>query len=247
MATTFRYLGVSGFELRTDGGMRLLIDPYLEGNAARGFPSSPVRFDELLGSRVILVTHGAWDHLGEAIELCSQSGATLVCSPETAVHALGSGLNEQQVVKILQGCERDVDGAAIKALHAEHISFLYSEAQGQWLSGPPLSYLIVTDDGTRVFHSGDTALFGDLRLYGELYRPDVALLCVGATEPELAPLPPAEAALAADWLGAPVVIPMHYPTGSDSAIQFARELGLRRQDVRVVALRPGECHRHDPV
>lgn len=82
-------------------------------------------------------------------------------------------------------------------------------------------------------------LFSDLKLFGELYRPGVALLCVGALEEGVAALPPEEAAIAADWLNAPLVIPMHYRAASEVEV-FQARLAARRPGMRVVRLEPGD-------
>lgn len=240
LSATIRFLGVSGFELVTREGTKLLVDPLLAGRPEAGIDPSPVALEELADADLILVTHGAWDHLGQAFELLRGGAAQLVCGPEVEAHALANGVSADRVVKIIEGCRIRRGAVLVTALRAHHLS-LFETGSG-WISGPALSFLIESADGTRVFHSGDTALFGDLRLFGELYSPDVALLCVGATEPELAPLPPEEAALAADWLDARVVIPMHFVPGSPAPQQFARHLAGRRSDIEVVHLSPGEVY-----
>jgi L-ascorbate metabolism protein UlaG (beta-lactamase superfamily) len=102
--------------------------------------------------------------------------------------------------------------------------------------------MIMLPGGPTIYHSGDTSLFSDLRLFGELHRPDVALLCVGGVRSqgfEVVPLPPEEAALALEWLGAPIAIPMHFRPDSAAPAEFARA-AARRTRARVVQMQPGD-------
>ncbi|HEV8338948.1 MAG TPA: MBL fold metallo-hydrolase [bacterium] len=236
MPETLRYLGVSGFEITTEDGTTIVVDPFLAGSADLGLPPSPIAAGDLRDAHLVLVTHGAYDHLGQAVEIATRTGATLVCGPEVRIHALREGLPGAQIAKMVSGSSLEVRGVRIRALEAHHVSFF--ESQGAYLSAQPLSYLIETPTGARLYHSGDTSLFSDLKLFGELYRPQVALLCVGAVEEGVAALPPEEAAIAADWLNAPLVIPMHYRDSSEVEA-FQSRLAARRPDIRVVRLEPG--------
>lgn len=236
MPETLRFLGVSGFEITTEDGTTVVVDPFLAGSAEMGLPPSPVRVADLRDVHLVLVTHGAYDHLGQAVDIATRTRATLVCGPEVRIHALRQGLPGAQIAKMVSGSSLEVHGVRIRALEAHHVSFF--ESQGVYLSAQPLSYMIETVSGTRLYHSGDTSLFSDLKLFGELYRPHVALLCVGAVEEGVAALPPEEAAIAADWLNAPLVIPMHYRDSSEVEA-FQARLAARRPDIRVVRLEPG--------
>lgn len=238
MPVTVRFLGVSGFEIRTDGGRTIVVDPFLAGSAEMGLPPSPVAAADLRDVDLILVTHGAYDHLGQAVDIAARTGARLVCGPEVRIHALRQGLPGAQIAKMVSGSTFEAHGMRIRALEAHHVSFF--ESHGAYLSAQPLSYLIETASGARLYHSGDTSLFSDLKLFGELYRPQVALLCVGAVEEGVAALPPEEAAIAADWLNAPLVIPMHFRAGAAEVEVFQARLAARRPDIRVVPLEPGE-------
>lgn len=231
-----RFLGTSGFAVTTEAGTQVLFDPLIDGTEA--IPPSPVTIDDLAGAAAVLVSHAASDHLGQALEICAAGDATLVCGPEVRMEALAAGLAEDRIAKVFPGARIEIAGMSIKTLAAVHLSMLPT-ADG-YVSGVPLSFIVETDGGTRIYHSGDTALFGDLRLYGELYRPDLALLCVGATEPMLTPMEPAEAAIAADWLDAPVAVPMHYIPGDDAPVRFTEALAERRGDIEARTLAEGE-------
>jgi L-ascorbate metabolism protein UlaG (beta-lactamase superfamily) len=231
-----QYLGTSGFAITTEAGRRIVVDPLVAGTDV--IPPSPVSIDDLADADLVLVTHAASDHLGQAIEICAAGGASLVCGPEVRMRALDAGIAPDRIAKVFPGVRWAADHLAVKVLAAVHLSMLPS-GDG-YISGVPFSFVIETDGGCHIFHSGDTALFGDLRLFGELYRPDVALLCVGATEPMLTPMEPAEAAIAADWLDAPLAVPMHYLPGDDTPAQFTAALAQRRPDIEARILEPGE-------
>jgi L-ascorbate metabolism protein UlaG (beta-lactamase superfamily) len=231
-----RFLGTSGFAVTTEADRQVLFAPLIDGTDA--IPPSPVGIDELAGAAAILVSHAAYDHLGQALEICAAGEAILVCGPEVRMKALASGLSEDRIAKVFPGARIEIAGISVKTLAAVHLSML--PTGDGYVSGVPLSFVLETDGGTRIYHSGDTALFGDLRLYGELYQPDVALLCVGATEPMLTPMEPAEAAIAADWLNAPVAVPMHYIPGDDSPVRFTDALADRRRDIEARTLAEGE-------
>ncbi|MGH2727458.1 MAG: MBL fold metallo-hydrolase [Actinomycetota bacterium] len=238
MSLRIRYLGVSGFEIVTGAGTRVVVDPFLDGSEAKGIPPSPVTLDDLDGTHAVAVSHGAWDHLGQAVEITRRSGAVLCCGVDVRVHAMKDGIADESIRKMIPGTTFTVRDISIRALPASHVSFFSSH--GEHLSAQPLSFLIRAEPGIAVYHSGDTSLFGDLKLFGELYRPDVALLCVGGTEDGLAPLPPDEAAIAADWLNARVVVPMHFRPGDPEPKEFRERLGERRPDIAVRMLEPGE-------
>lgn len=247
MGVTLRYLNFSGFEITSREGMRIVIDPFLSGSEAHGVPPSPVALEELDETDVVLVSHGAFDHLGQAVEIVRRSGAFLACGPDVRLHALAHGVDDEKIAYLLSGCTATFDGVTVKALDVRHISLFRSGEH--WLSGQPLSFMITPPGGPTIYHSGDTSLFSDLRLFGELHRPDVALLCVGGVRSqgfEVVPLPPEEAALALQWLGASVAIPMHFRPDSDAPAEFARA-AARHTRARVQQMQPGESIDLDTV
>jgi L-ascorbate metabolism protein UlaG (beta-lactamase superfamily) len=228
VSTLLRYLNFSGFEITTRDGYRIVIDPFLSGSADHGIPPSPVPLDSLDQTDLVLVSHGAFDHLGQSVEIVKRSGALLACGPDVRLHALSSGIPPERIAYLLSGCTLQTEHVVIKALDVRHISLFKSG--DDWLSGQPLSFMIKLPGGPTIYHSGDTSLFGDLKLFGELHRPDVALLCVGGVRShgfEVIPLPPDEAALALEWLGARLAIPMHYRPDSPAATEFARLVAAR--------------------
>ena len=126
-------------------------------------------------------------------------------------------------------------------VHADHSAGDWNADGGVPLYlGEPAGFVIELEDGRRVYHAGDTDVFGDMRLIGELHRPDVALLPIGGHYT----MGPREAAMAVELLGVQVVVPIHYGTfpalaGTPAELQAALDArGL--QAVKVVAPQPGE-------
>jgi len=237
--TRLRYLGFSGFEITSRDGYRIVIDPFLSGSVEHGVPPSPVPIEALDQTNLVMVSHGAFDHLGQSMEIVQRSGAILACGPDVRLHALSRGVPPERIAYLLSGCTLKTDQVTVKALDVRHISLFKSG--DDWLSGQPISFMIKLPGGPTIYHSGDTSLFGDLKLFGELHQPDVALLCVGGVKShgfEVIPLPPDEAAIAAQWLGVRLTIPMHYRPDSDAPKYFA-EAVLNMTKARPHIMEPG--------
>lgn len=233
-----RYLGTSCFELVSAGGGRAVVDPYLDGNE-----HAAIRSEELERLDLILVTHGGFDHLGDAFALVRRTGAMLFASADVAIAARLGGIDEAQVFPMVSGAHREHAGFSVQAVEARHVS-ITKLADGSFISGQPLSFIVAdTRDNGRshvVYHSGDTSLFSDLRLIAELYGPTLGL--IGVSGPAHLPheMTPAEAARAVEWLGLERTVPMHFVPGSGDGEAFAAEVRARTPGVAVDVLRPGD-------
>ena len=219
------WLSHSCFELVET--MRVLIDPYLRGNPAA--PASPEEFDP----DAIAVTHGHADHLGDAEEIARRTGSPVLAVSEVARFldrrgVRSEGMNIGGTLRIA-----DVSFTMTRAVHSSGITVTDPPACGGEAAG------FVIDDGVRVYHAGDTALFGDMRLIGDLLRPEVALLPIGGRYT----MGPREAAIAASWIRPHLVIPMHYntwPRISQDPAEF-RDLVETLCDSEVVIVEAGDC------
>lgn len=222
-----RYLGLSAFELISDKGLNILIDPFISEN-----PACPIKADEIKNANIILVTHGAFDHVGDSFELAKRTGALLVCGHEVSVNAMQEGVPENQIKRLSVGRTMSYEGIKIRSTPALHISFL--EFNGKFASGQPLGFIIYTEDGTRIYHAGDTTIFSDLRLLSDLYHPQIALFPVEGM------IEPLEAALAMQWLKPDIVIPTHYKSGSKNPVSFVEEVTRLASYVTPIIMKPGE-------
>lgn len=184
-----RYLGHSAFEIDTNG-QKILIDPFL------------VQCPNYDGSDIkdIFVTHGHGDHLGKAPQIAMKSGAVITAVFELAKYCSRYGVN---VNGISTGGWIDYDWGRAIALPAFHSS----SADDGTYTGCPVGYLFEIE-GKRIFHAGDTCLNSEMKVLKEVYKPDVAILPIGGHFT----MDIQNAVVAADWIGAQNVIPMHYNT-----------------------------------
>ena len=178
MSSRLRFLGAAGYEIAGSRG-RILIDPFLAGN-----PAAPCGADDLATPDVILVTHGAPDHLGDTAAIAARTGAPVICGADVRALLLDGGLPASQVRATIWGIVVEVAGLVIRPVESHHWSAV-TLASGAIVTGTPLGFIVEPEAGTRIYHLGDTAIFGDLRLIGELYRPTVAI--IGPLTPRRSP------------------------------------------------------------
>ncbi|WP_266082398.1 metal-dependent hydrolase [Haladaptatus caseinilyticus] len=221
MPPTITYYGLSSFAIDCDD-MRILVDPWI--TEPEWSDATLTDFDDV---DYILVTHGAYDHLGDTLPIAEASGAKVFTEPAVADHLISEGLPSHQVDRVIWGNAFEIESVEIRILETRHLS--YFESQGQRVSGMPLGFHFEFSD-TSLYYMGDTSLFSDLELFVELNEPDVVMLPVGGAPGDRAPLPPRDAAVAASWIDVDVVIPVHYVPGSDEVDTFISELADRTGD-----------------
>ena len=194
-----RWLGHSAFELISDEGVKILVDPFISNN-----PACPLPVEEL-EANIICITHGHSDHFGDAMEIANKTNATLVANHEISLFLGEQGFD---CVSMNTGGSVSIQGVKITMLDAKHSSSIdFTEEIRP--AGDPGSFLFTFEDGTKVFHAGDTGLFSDMEnVIGKIYKPDIAMVPIG----DKFTMGPFEGALAAMWLAPKVVIPMHYNT-----------------------------------
>jgi L-ascorbate metabolism protein UlaG (beta-lactamase superfamily) len=221
------WLGHAAALVETAGGTRLLIDPFLSQN-----PSYPKEY--VLPERIdfILVTHGHGDHTGDTVELSKRYGATVVAIFELASYLGRKGASKTMGMNL--GGKVELGDAAVTMVEAKHSAGIDGK-DGAIYAGVATGFVIAAKDGPVLYYAGDTAVFGDMKLIGELYRPELAMLPIGGYYT----MGPQEAALAARLLGVTSVLPMHYgtfPILTGRPEQLARELG---DSVKVLRVEPG--------
>ncbi|MBS1819762.1 MAG: metal-dependent hydrolase [Acidobacteria bacterium] len=223
------WLGHSTFTLRTPGGMRVIFDPWVQTN-----PACPDSAKKVGALDLMLVTHGHSDHTADAVSLARETGAQVVAPFELAVLFQQKGL--KNVVGMNPGGTLHVRGLAITMVQAVHSSS-YEVDGANVYAGLATGYVVRFEDGLVAYYAGDTSVFGDMRLIGEMYRPTLAFLPIG----DLFTMGPEQAAVACDLLGVKQVIPMHWGTfplltGTPARL---REL-VAGKGIDVVDLKPGD-------
>ena len=206
-----------------------MTDPWLETN-----PSCPAEAKKIREADLILLSHGHRDHTADAAALARATGARTVAPYELARWLEGKGL--RNVTAMNPGGTLDALGLSVTMVPAVHSSSIDDEGRTQYL-GLASGYVIRFEDGVTVYFAGDTGLFGDMRLIGELYRPVVGFLPIGGVYT----MGPIEAAKACELLGITQVVPMHYGTypaltGTPARL---REL-VEPRGIEGLELRPGE-------
>jgi len=200
-----------------EGSQTILIDPFVSKD------SLPVEPD------IVAVTHAHADHLGIAVDLSKKT----VAINEVAKYLRSKGVPAEPMNI---GGSITVDGVRFTMTPALHSSWLEDEGMGFY--GGVAAGFVIAMDGTSVYHAGDTALFSDMQLIRDLYRPDVALLPVGGRFT----MGPDEAMIAARYTGARLVVPMHYDTfpAICQNLENFKQAIERTTAIRVMLLSPGE-------
>lgn len=234
------FLGHASFRFsHTKTGVTYL-DPWLSGN-----PEATERLENIRTARQVLVTHGHAEHLADAIPICLRTGATLVATPEICAFAARQGLSYGRQARPLNlgGRLRDEDLEVImvQAFHASGIQGrAYAVDRHSEPDGGAVGYVLNFAQDATVYVSGDTNVFGDMRLIGELYAPEIAILPIGGK----VTMGPLEAAKALEMLRPAIAIPCHFDGTAGLLDEFRRRVAVASPRTRVVALTPGEGHVH---
>jgi L-ascorbate metabolism protein UlaG (beta-lactamase superfamily) len=194
------WLGHSTFLLITASNRRILIDPWVMNN-----PACPDDLKDVGDLDAVLITHAHFDHIGDAVEIGRQTGAAMVAIAETCRWLSSKGL--ENLVDLNKGGTVEVAGVKAHMVHAVH-SCGITDGDQIIYGGEAAGWVVELEDGFKLYHAGDTAVFSDMALIGKLLSPDISLLPIG----DHYTMGPRSAAEAVRMLGSKTVIPMHFGT-----------------------------------
>ncbi len=233
--TRITWYGHACVEVVSPGGRTILFDPWF------GNPKSPKTADAVDRCDLMLVTHGHGDHMGDAVALASRLRPAWPCIHEMSLwlsrHLPGGS---DQVTGMNKGGTVEAAGLRVTMTGAEHSAGDWNPDAGVPLYlGEPAGFVVEMENGFRIYHAGDTAVFGDMALIGDLYRPDLAMLPIGGHYT----MDPRAAAVAVELLGVRDVLPIHWGTfpalaGTPAALQEAMD--ARGLQATVHAWAPGD-------
>jgi L-ascorbate metabolism protein UlaG (beta-lactamase superfamily) len=242
--TEVLWLGQAATRITTPGGKVIVIDPWLIHN-----PKTPAAFKNLdaLGKvDLILVTHAHTDHFEDAPALANKNNARIISPQGLQAQLISLNLVPDSLAfrmgKGGTAMPFGPNGIKVTQVHAEHDSELtWPNAAGKretHAGGEPVGYIIEMENGFKIWHMGDTGLFGDMRLIAEMYHPDLVLAPIGGHFV----MSPADAALAMrEWIRPKFVLPIHYGTTPQLAgtpAQFKAALG--NSPVQMIVADPGQ-------
>jgi len=229
-ANKLTWLGHSAFRITTPSGNVVLIDPWVQSNPA--CPDALKKFGRL---DTMLITHGHFDHIADAVALGKEFKPQVVGIFETCLWLESKGVTPTSAMN--KGGTQKVGELEITMVHALH-SCGIQDGDKIVYGGEACGYVVRLPGGLVVYHAGDTAVFGDMKIIGELYKPELALLPIG----DHFTMGPREAALAIRLLGVRHVVPMHYATfpvltgTPDSLRSLTRDI----PGLEIHALKPGD-------
>ncbi|MGN7470817.1 metal-dependent hydrolase [Brevibacillus sp. SAFN-007a] len=225
-----RFHGHSSVQL-TSEGHSIMIDPFISGNPLAKTTLADIRV------QYILLTHGHQDHILDAVELAKANDATIVATHELATYLGWQGV---KTISMNLGGSVTLPFGKVKMTQAFHSSGVVLDDQHQIVyMGMPGGFVIELG-GKTIYHAGDTGLFGDMKLIGDRHDIDLAFLPIG----DVFTMGPDDAIIAAEWIDADYVVPIHYdtfpPIKQDGEAFVA---ALAEKDIRGKALKPGEILR----
>ena len=242
--TELQWLGQAGFRIKTPGGKTIVIDPWITGG-----PKAPAAYKTDLGALgkidLLLVTHAHVDHLGDAPALAKLNNTMLYGPADMVTPLITLGIIPANLGYRFNksGTIEPQPGIKVTPVKAEHSSLLVwnNPATGKNESHPagePVGYIIELENGFKIWHMGDTGLFGDMKFISEYYKPDVVLMPIGGNFT----MGPEDAAFAANtWIKPKNVIAMHYnsnPLAAGTLAEF--QAAMKGSSVKVVPMTEGQ-------
>jgi L-ascorbate metabolism protein UlaG (beta-lactamase superfamily) len=231
MALHITWLGHSTFLIGLPDGRRIVTDPWL-GNPK--CPPAYAKAEALAPVHLILVSHGHSDHITDVAAVARATGAPVACVFEVGLYLGDKGLQNVRDMGI--GGTQDIDGISVTMTQSTHSGSVVDSGRILYLGGAT-GFIVRAPNTPTIYFAGDTGLFGDMKIIGELYKPEIGFLPIG----DHYTMGPDTAAIAARWLGLRQVVPMHWGTfpllrGTPDELEQA----LTGSGIDVLKLKPGE-------
>ncbi len=195
------WLGHATFRVVTPKGTTIYIDPWVMQN-----PMTPEAEKDVKKCDVMLCTHGHGDHIGDAVAIAKRHNPKVVGIYELCLWMQKKGA--QQIAPMNKGGTQQVEDFKVTMVNAVHSCGIQDDDGSIIYGGEACGYVIEFENGVRLYHAGDTAVFGDMALIRDLYAPEIACLPIG----DHFTMSPKEASYACSLLRPKVVIPMHFGT-----------------------------------
>ena len=242
--TEVLWFGQAGFRIKTPGRKTIVIDPWLTGG-----PKTPAPYKTDLSALgkvdLLLVTHAHVDHIGDAPALAKLNNTVLYGPADMITPLITLGVVPAELTHRFNksGSVKPLPGIKVTAVQAEHSSLLVwknptTEKMESHPAGEAVGYIIELENGFKIWHMGDTGLFGDMKFISERYKPDVVLMPIGGNFT----MDPDDAAFAArQWIKSKMVIPIHYnsnPLAKGTLEEFQK--AMKGSTIKVVPMSEGQ-------
>jgi L-ascorbate metabolism protein UlaG (beta-lactamase superfamily) len=224
----FTWIGHGTWRARSAKGKEILIDPWVMNN-----PVAPDHLKKVERCDLMLVTHGHFDHIHDALEIARQTGCTVHAIYETATWLGSKGI--EKVDGGNKGGTHEFDGIKVTLVHAEHSCGITDGDQIVY-GGEACGLVIEFENGFTIYFAGDTDVFGDMKLIAELHELDAVFLPIG----DYYTMSPKRAAKAVELLGAKTVVPMHFGTFPPLVGRPSQLQELVGKGVKVLDIKPGD-------
>ena len=243
-ATEVLWLGQAGFRIKSPGGKTILIDPWITGG-----PKTPAIYKNDLSAigsiDLLLVTHAHTDHIGDAPALAKMNNTKLYGPADMVTPLITLGILPADLGHRFNKTGRvtPLPGIKVTAVQAEHSSLLVwknpaTEKMESHPAGEAMGYIIELENGFKIWHMGDTGLFGDMKFIGEHYKPDLVMIPIGGNFT----MAPDDAAFSLrTWVKPKMVIPMHYnsnPLAKGTLAEFQE--AMKGSSIKIVPMTEGQ-------